>query len=78
MTTDLHRHGILLRVVAPSTHKTAGFVAGAEIIKTSQGWSWRRIAPILSWIRRRPVKEVGQWLKGPAARKGWRFSMTKF
>ena len=67
----------LLRVDAKSK-KHNGFVAGAEVIRDSDGaLRWGRIAPIMRWFYGKSVEDIGRYLKGPARKAGWTFSWIR-
>ena len=51
----------LLRVEAPH------FVAGAVFKKTDAGWRVVHAAPILAWMRKMAIEDIGPYLR----RKGW-------
>jgi hypothetical protein len=51
--------------------------AGAVFERVGKSWRCVRAAPVLDWMEKTPMKNIETWLKGPAAKKGWRYHWAK-
>ena len=72
----------LLRVTANAGRgrgtSNSGICAGACVYSLGDGrYAWGEVAPVLKWFRDKSVEDIGRWLRGPAARKGWRYEWVK-